>query len=88
MIVIEGKKAAAEDKVAAVIEAASANEKEADNVLDKPFDLNFGRPPTSFMIKVTQIRNTDNVKSDIMVGSLRVAGDVIKTMGDNLNWDN
>ena len=86
-VVIEGKKAAAEDEVAAEIEAASATENEAENVLAKPLELNFGRPPTSFMIKVTQRRNTDNVKSDITVGSLRVAVDFMKTMGDNLNSD-
>ena len=66
-------------KVAAVIKAASKIEKAAEYVLAKTFELNFGRTPTSFMIKVTQRRNTDNVKSDITGDSLRVAGDVMHT---------
>ena len=50
-----------------MIEAATAKEKEAEYVLDKPVELNFGRPPTSFIIEVTQRktlqrRNTVNVK--------------------------
>ena len=94
-VVIEGKKYAAEEKVAAVIVAASETEKAAEYVPPRIFELNVGRPPTSSMIKVTQRRHTVNVKKggikageegcNITEGSMRVARDVMNTMGDNRN---
>ena len=56
-VFIGGKKDAAEEKVAAVIETAFETEKAAEYVPARTFELNFSIPPTSFMIKITQRRH-------------------------------
>ena len=70
-----------------MIKAANNTEKGAENVLAKTIELNFGRPPTSSMIKDTLRGNTFDVKCDRTGGNLIVKEDVMKTMGDNLDPD-